>query len=212
MRKKKRDSVTGSIKQPLIKIILGGGSFFSAFIFLAAFLPKYSVTYLSIALPVGIIGITSLLWLNYQPNLWAKFLGFVSIGCLYTIVAIRSFDYLLPALGNIIKILVIATVIFSYSIPLWNLQTAKFLKGELSYTPKTKIGRFVLKISLSLLPMAGFIGAAIGLSLHRDTNNLAISSLILGPLCWLLALILPFSSYEPISSWENEKLKKTESQ
>jgi len=209
-RKSKLDPITGSTKQPWGRVFIGGLGFFGILTAMAIFLPGYSESYFFITLPIGIVGIIAFVWMNANPNLWIKLLGFIAIAALFTIIAIRSFNHLFPQLANVISPLIILTTVFAHTLPLWHLALTRFLRRELSFTPQTRTGKILLKIAFALLPISGFIGAAIGLFLHGGQDKISYRLLILGPLCWLLAVILPFSTQYPISPWEQKTNNLTE--
>lgn len=203
-----QDPVTGSIKQSWGMVVVGAFGFFGILMFMAIFLPNYSGFYVSVVMPIGFVGIVSFFWINAKPNLWAKLLGFVSISGLFMVIAIRAFSYILPEISSAITILIVISTVLAHLLPVLSLVATSFIRRELSFTPQTQVGKILLKISLALLPVGGFLGAGIGLFTHGKNQNINYILLLLGPICWLLAIILPFSTAYPISPWEYERNKK----
>ena len=200
-----QDSVTGSIKQPLGRLVLGGSIFFGVLASMAIFMPTFAKGIVPVASLMGITGLVSMVGLNYRSNLYLKFIGFVSLALLCTIIAIRSFVYLWPSASLMTSGVISFSVLIVHLLPIINSDFTWFLRGELSYKPKTGIGRIFQKKALAVLPLAGFIGGAIGLLMNGKGSELDISVIIVGPLCWFLALILPFSTTHQVSPWEPEK-------
>jgi hypothetical protein len=208
-RKKRKDQVIGITQQPVGKAIANGMLFFGILASIVFFFPHYSQLYLLPSLIIGLVGVAAFVWLNLYPDLRAKFLFYVSLATLCTMAAVRIFNYLLPDL-KIIGIVIILTVVISHSLPIVSPELTRFLRGELSFAPKTWFGRFLLKGSLFLLPIAGFIGATMGLFARGDTGELDITMLIMAPILWFLAIMLPFSTSRPISPWEGKVQSRTE--
>lgn len=199
-----QDPVTGHIKQPIGQLILGVPVFFGVLVSMVIFMPVYARNLVFVALILGLIGIITSIWLNSRPNLTLKFLNLISITSLSGLIAIRAFGYLWPRASLFMGILISTSVVAVHLLPMLNPRGTWFLRGELSYAPKTRIGKNLLKLSLALLPISGFVGATIGIFLRGRNGEIDIVVVIAGPLFWLLALLLPFSTH-PISPWERTR-------
>lgn len=197
------DPITGHIKQPLANILILIPIAYGVFAVVAFWAPDFSIDFFRLALLFWFIGVVSFAWLNYKPNLWSRFLSLFALVGLFTIIAIRIFSYLLPQFSIISQIIIIT----ANTLPMWNTELTQFIRGELSYNPSTSIGKLILKYSLMLLPIAGGLGASLGMFSNRFNHTIDFRLIILGPLCWFLAIILPFSFRHPISPWEHKKLK-----
>lgn len=201
----RQDPVTGIRRQKLGPVLFGSIPFFGFFAFVSIVSPYYSQVYLYLSLLFSIIGVISLVWANIKPNLWAKFLFYVSLSSIFATIAIRTFSFVFPSIKIATTIVVILTIATAHSLPAWNLRVAQLLRGELSYAPKSLLGKLMLKISLAVFPVAGFLGAILGLFLNSGNKELDMRILILAPLCWYLAILLPFSTHYPSSPWESTK-------
>jgi hypothetical protein len=203
-----QDPITGSIKQPVPRVILSAPIFFCVLVLAAIFMPFYREHLVMVASILGIAGTITSIWLNAKPSLILKFLNFASIAGLSGIVAIRAFEHLWPSGALLMAVLIILTVVAAHLLPIVNSNMTWFLRGELSHAPKTRIGRFLLKASLVIFPACGFIGAVIGLFLNARHGGIDIAAVIVGPLFWLLAILLPFSTAFPSSPWEPKQIPK----
>ena len=68
------------------------------------------------------------------------------------------------------------------------------------------VGKFILKISLAIIPIVGVLGASIGLYSGKLTDKKDVTVAMLGGfICWIIAFVLPFSSSQPISPWDSTK-------
>jgi hypothetical protein len=203
-RKQLRDPDTGSRKQPFIMVFLSGIILFGLFVFLGATFPYRSAFFLYLSLPFGILAPVAFLWMNFRPNLWAKMIVAISLSGLCAIIAYRAFSFLLPGISWLFAILIFGMTILGYVLPVINLGLFDFVHTELSWFPQTRIGKLILKFALVGLPVVGALGGAIGLLTRRLSGGPVILEIILGPLCWMLAVSIPFSSPEPysITPWE----------
>lgn len=88
-----------------------------------------------------------------------------------------------------------AAYILAWILPALDPALSKFLWREQT-EPKTKIGRFILGLSLSLVPIAGVLGTSIGLFKSRFEGIMG-TYLIAGPLAFVAAIGMTFSfSYQ----------------
>lgn len=206
VRKIQQDPVTGHIKQSTLDVILGVPIVYVLLILMAVFIPEYKPNnwYVSTLLLIGIIGIGASVWLNAFPNLLAKFLKFSSLASLWGVISYRSFAYLFPKYSLAFGILITATVIFTQVFPNQNPKITSLIRNEL-YTPKSKFGKYASKIAIAILPLAGCLGASVEVLSRPIHDQFAIIALILGPLGWFNALILPFATQHPASPWERKK-------
>jgi hypothetical protein len=212
-RKFKQDPITGHIKQSFADVSIGIPVAYALLIFGVVFLPQFRFLsqYLPLALALGVIGISASIWLNVNPNLWPKFLKFLSIVSFWTLISFRSFDYLFPNTSALIGLVIVTTVAIANTLPIWNTKITLLIRNEL-YSPKSQFGRFILKITFILLPLAGLIGASLQILAQHTYNKTSYTALMLGPLGWFLALLMPFATRHPISPWEYKNLKKFESE
>lgn len=202
---RKPDPITGTIRQPLGTVLIAGIPLFGFFAGVALLFPSYSRIYLYFTLTLGLLGVVSLIWINIRPNLWAKFLLHATLTSLFTIIAVRTFNGIFINFQGKVGFFIILTVLFFHSLPLWNIKATRFLRGELSYQPTSRLGKFMLKMSLALLPIAGLVGAIIGTFVKGDAGGIDTRLLVLAPLCWYLAILLPFSTPHAVSPWESKK-------
>jgi hypothetical protein len=193
---------TSRTKQPFGMVLIAGVLLLGIFASMAFLMPYYSQLYFYFSLAIWAFGVIAFVWVNLKPNIWPKFLFYLSLASLFTIIAVRTFNYLLPTLKGLVSVLIISTVVFAHTLPLWNTEVTRLLRNELSFAPKTRAGKLLLRSSLALFPTAGLIGAIIGLFMQNEINKLDIRLFVLGPLCWYLAIILPFSTHTPTSPWE----------
>jgi hypothetical protein len=196
-RKYEQDPVTGLVRQPLIKIVVAGAFVFAVLIISAATLPRYSSYYLYVSIPVGILGYASLLWNNIKPNLYARFFQYSWMSVLCMITAFRAFDNLLPRFSTFGAFIIISTVVFAHTLPIWNGTITQLIRIILS-APRTKVEKTIFQVSLAFVPLMILLGNIIS-----AFNKSAGLSVILLFLFWLMALILPFSYLSPNSPWEN---------
>lgn len=199
-KKYKQDKVTGLVEQSLLKVTIGGALFFVVLIIMSTVLPTFSNYHLYISVVIGIFGYINLIWINIRPNLLARFYLNVSISLLCMIVAFRALDNLMPKFSLYGEIIIVTIIIMAHTLPMWNLPIVNFIRNEVS-TPKTKLGKIILKVSLILIPFIGIISAGITSTLYRE-NKTAGASFILLFLSILFAVILPFAYRYPSSPWE----------
>lgn len=173
-RRHKQDPQTGLVRQPLSSIILGGVLFFVILVMVILIHPDFSSNYLYISIPMSLLGFGSLIWINVRPNLYARFFLNIGISGLCVIITFRAFGNLLPQFSFWGRVLIFITVIFAHTLPMWNSATANFIRNELS-APKTKIGKFVFRASLLLIPFIGILGAMLESILPREGKSKALS-------------------------------------
>lgn len=200
VRKIRPDPKTGVVKQPLGKVILGGTLVFGVLILTSAIFPAFASCYLYITVPAGIFGLTSLVWLNVRPNLYARFFLNIFISVLCLIIAFRGLDNIFPQYSYINALLIFSIGAFAHSLPIRSPATAKFLREELS-APKTKIGKIVFRVSLAIIPIIGILSAMVESILNRENKSVALS-MVLIILGLLVSVVLPFGYRFPSSPWE----------
>lgn len=201
--KHKQDPKTGLIRQPLSQVILGGVFFFLVLAGVAAIHPHFSSFYMYISIPVGLLGFTSLIWINIRPNLYARFLLNLGISGLCVMIAFRAFGNLLPQFSFWGGAFIMSTTIFAHTLPLWSPSWASFVRDELS-APKTKPGKIVFRVSLLLFPFVGVLGALLEAILQREGKSKSLSLIFL-MIFWFLAIGLPFAYRFPSSPWEGKR-------
>lgn len=206
IRKVQQDPVTGHIKQSTLDVLLGIPIVYVLLILMAVFIPEFKLNYwyFSALLLIGILGVGASVWLNALPNLWAKFLKFASMASLWGIISYRSFAYLLPNFSLVVGMLITATIIFTQVLPSQKPKITSLIRNEM-YFPKSEFGKYASKIAIAILPIAGCLGAFIAVLSRPFYDQYSIIALILGPLGWFNALILPFATQHPASPWESRK-------
>jgi hypothetical protein len=202
-RKNKIDPVTGSIRQPWPLIFLGAVFIFGGLSFALMSFPYLSSSYIWASFVFGLVGVMLMLWINYFPNLWVKWVLFMDLITLCTLFAIRCYVYLFPEMELLWVMIIVATVVFSYIIPLVNHSLTRFLRVELT-SPQTSAGKKIYVIGLFLGPLAGLIGTLGGMLIVRESNN-TLLAVLAGSFLWLIAIFLPFSSRYPISPFERKE-------
>lgn len=183
IKKIQQDLITGHIKQSLADVLFGIPIGYLILIGMAALIPQPRLTYMFLVslLIIGIIGISASIWLNASPNLWAKFLKFLSQTILWLIISYRSFEYFFPTLSLFILALIFLTVAYAQTLPIWKPEITSLIRNEL-YAPKSQIGKVSLRFTLAILPFAGFIGASLQLIIRQSYDKTSLTALILGPL------------------------------
>jgi len=192
-------------RPPLWFILLGSVGLFGINVFSAKSLPYDSDFYFYLALPFGIAGAFALTWTNSFPNLRRKMMVIIagiSLSCISGIISYRAFSYLIPEIAWLFLLLIPGTIIGAYTMYLWNPELRRLLQEELSFAPKTKAGRQLLKYTLFLFPIAGALRAGIATVSRRSFGGPTFMELILGPLCWFIAIVITFSRIEPKIVWE----------
>ena len=145
-----------------------------------------------------VIGITSIIfaipiaiwnWKVYSKASRKTLTALLSIQIL--IIGFRSWNqvyshfWLYPMTGAYILAWFLPAIDPALSKLLWREQTA----------PKTKLGRLILGLSLSLVPVAGVLGSSIGMFRSRF-EGITGMYLIAGPLSFVTAIAIAISSYQ----------------
>lgn len=194
------DPETGWVKQPLAGAILAGFGVFFLLASVSSILPSISIQYVSVSLPLGVLGTASFIWLNLHPNLYARFFLNVALAGLCSLIAYRSIAFLLPIRPGFLAGLILTTVIAAHTLPLWNVKAARSLRLALAM-PGTKLGRIVIAGWVMLMLGAGVAGPVLASMRHLE-GRYAPGSLLSGMTTWLFALLLPFAHRFPSSPWE----------
>lgn len=133
-----------------------------------------------IAVPIGI-------W-NWKSYSWLSRLLFSFLWTIQLLgIGIKTWIYNLPEIWvyplSLIYVLawILPGLIPKFSEILWREQTA----------PQTKIGKYILGAAISLAPVAGAVGASLGIFTSRF-NGLGKTYLIAGPLFITLAIAISF--------------------
>jgi len=196
--KLEEDPTTGVVKQPLIYIILGGWIVFAVLVWVSVIIPYYSIYFLYVTLPAGILGYLSLIWLNSRPNLYARFFINIGIAIPCAVISFRIFDDLLPGFSIICAALIAAIIVFAHVLPIQSPSLANLIRREL-FAPKTKRGKLFFRVSLLAVFAIMFLSIPVGLITNKDPRIFALSFLAL-----LMAIIMPYSYRAPSSPWENQ--------
>jgi hypothetical protein len=198
--KVKQDPTTGVVKQPLGRVILAGMVFFGVLVMGATIFPYSASSFLVISVPIGIVGYASFIWINVNPNLYARFFFNVCISALCLIVSLRCLDSLLHQYFYYGATAIIALVTFAHILPIINPRVTKTIRDELS-APKTKIGKYAFKMALLLIPLVGIGSAMLTSFLFREDKLAGLAPILL---FWsfIVSIILPFAYRFPSSPWE----------
>ncbi|MFT3893856.1 MAG: hypothetical protein QM730_19675 [Anaerolineales bacterium] len=205
-KKPKRDPVTGYVKQPIGNIVVIFPSLYFFLTFAIFWFPYISLIYLYVSLLLGFTGMVSIIWLNYKPNLWMRFLYHLSLTGFFALIAERVLGFILRKFFPIPELVIITSIVFANILPIWNPKLTQQIKEEL-FAPRTSLGKTVFKFSVLLFPIAGTVGAAVGLLTNKVGQKGLSGMIIAAPIFWFLALILPFSTRYAISPWQYNKLK-----
>lgn len=204
MKTKQKDPTAETIKQPIGLIILSAGGFFLILVLGNTILPIPSGVYFCLSSLIGILGFTSYVWVRTSPSLYARFFFNIGFSSMFLLMGIRNFEYLFPQIAKLGIVGFICLVIFTHTLPMWNMKTANFIRNEL-YAPKTKIGKIIFRLSLLFIPVIWVVSAGV-----RSKNNDFVVSFILLIVSLLVAIIMPFIYRSPSSPWEHDLINKPE--
>ena len=198
------------VKHPLARWrwwqVLGVACFsYGIFGLMIGFFPAYSSAAIFVGMALATVGVVASLW-NWRTYDWqARFLT-VSIWSLMLLaLSVRSLTRLISPWWVAVAILG-ATYLLSWALPVRAPTISALLWREQS-TPQTRIGRWFLAACIALLPIAGVLGANIGMFGNRfgqDTFVLAVAGL----LGLVAALAVSFAaSYQlwPLRPWANRR-------
>jgi hypothetical protein len=205
VKKSKKGRSPDTKMNSLIRGTIGGIAGFVIFTAAAGLIPTISLTAFCISLVNGLMFICASIWLNLNlANLHARFFYFLTLAFYFVIIAYRGFAAIMPRYALYVGLIIIATVALSNSLPVWNPKITRRLRTEL-VTPKSKLGRAIFLAFILAVPAVGvfiyFFRDLLGIQ-----NKIVAESLILSFICWLLALILPFSNSIPSTPWEKHEL------
>jgi hypothetical protein len=130
------------------------------------------VTVLTFSVTIAIC----IMWNILRPNWWASFIAAFSIASLILAAAIHSLGYVL---SNWIWFLpLLGVYLLAWALPAINLRLAKFLHTEQT-TPQTRSGQGCMTVALSVLGIAGPLGAIVGLGSSRLYGS-GVSMIVVG--------------------------------
>lgn len=171
-------------------------------------LPPFSVAGLLLGLALAVVAVVAALWSWWNYEWWARFIVTGIWTLMFFAMTARAWTAIVPSLGLWLVPFVI-TYLLSWALPIISPSLSEFLWREQT-TPQTKLGRFLLAAGLSLAPVAGTLGAIIGMFGSRF-GELSGTLLIIAILGSIATVIITFSvSYQlwPERPWAIAKTKE----
>jgi len=165
---------------------------FGTFGFIISFMPPRTFSSEIIGIASIIFAIPIALW-NWKVYSWSSRL---TISALWSIqvfiigfrawIQVYPFYWLYLIFGAYLLAWILPAIYPSFSKLLWREQTA----------PQTKLGRVILSLSLSLVPVAGVLGSNVGIFRSRF-EGIQGTYMIAGPLSFVAVILIVFSySYQ----------------
>jgi hypothetical protein len=202
--KAKYDFMNSGAKHPLIMVLIAGSFLFMLLILIVIIFSDYSKPYFYSSILLGVVGIVSFVWLQLRPNLYARFLAITCLSGLFLLVACRAFGNLFPHVASPGILIITSIVLFFHTLPIWNSESASFIREELS-NPKTIVGRALYKLVILFVPIIGVTGVVLARVMQ---NSNKISSFMFLLIFLPMAIIMPYGGRTPSSPWEHDILKK----
>lgn len=174
---------------------------FGLFGFIIAIMPPRSLSFQVLGITSIVIAVVFSLW-NWEVYSWASR---ITLGALWSIqfftIGIRSWFQVYPTIW---LYPIVSIYLLAWTLPAIDPTVSKFLWREQN-TPQTRLGRILVSSALSLAPVAGALGASIGMFGSRFTGITGVY-LISAPLSCSVAIGMAFSfAYQlwPIRPWAN---------
>jgi hypothetical protein len=168
--------------------------------------PPFSFDGLKFGLLLAVIGTLAGIWNWWNYDWWARLI----MGGVWTLmiaaITARAWTSILPA-SRIWQVSLLFAFFLGWLLPAISPSLSKFLWQEQS-TPQTRIGRGVLAICISIAPVAGAIGASIGMFGSRFGDS-EVALLVGAGLGTVGTVIIPFAiSYQlwPGRPWAKRKI------
>lgn len=180
------DPITGSVRQPLWRMIIAVPIFYGALSYLIASFPQKILIWQNLGFILAILSGGLTFWMNYRPSQIAKSLVFTSLASMFMLISIRSFSFLFPNSKVVWILLIVLSFVMTYLPQLF--QQPSLLKSEFFQK-----GNYYLPF---ILPAIGLVGTIFGLITTR-ANMLHVQAVFLGLIAWLLGIALSFSLSPP---------------
>jgi len=180
--------------------IFAGIVFYGTIIVIFNILTPASLIYMRVLFGLGLIGTISLVLDKLHSTSLSRFFHYTAISVACIILATHIFSDLFPNYKLYVASFIGGTAVFAHALPIWNPKTANLIRREL-VSPKTNPGRFILYVSIALIPIIGFVASLLA-SLLNKTGNSPLVINIIGTLSWFVALIAPYSNISSSSPWE----------
>lgn len=190
------------------QVIAAGGFGFGILGSLIGLLPPFSLPAFKIGLTLAAIAVVTGLWNWWAYTFWSRLISAGIWSLMMLGITVRAWMGVVPVVGLWLVPLLVAFFL-GWALPALSPSISKFLWQE-QMTPQTRIGRALLAIGLTVAPVAGTLGASIGMfgSRFDDIEGTPLFIAVLGTIG---SLILPFTfSYQlwPERPWAIEKTKE----
>jgi hypothetical protein len=139
---------------------------------LATFIPNYSSIFLILSILLTTIGAIGAILVGRKRRRLGQLLFANAFFLLFLMLGARAW---LKIVGNVSlwavwMVLILIAYCLAWALPSLNPKISGLLWKE-QYSPETKIGKLLLKISAVILPIAGTGGAFIGMYSSNDSNR-----------------------------------------
>ncbi len=173
---------------PFWKILGAGLLGFGGFGLIIIILPPQNLMSIIFGSVTGLVGILVGIW-NWKVYNWASKFTVSTLWSMQTLsIGIRAWVYALPTIW---LYPMIGGYLFAWTLPALYPEISKVLWREQT-APETRLGKILLGLSISLAPVAGALGANLGMftSRFQGLNGLY---LVVGPLFIILSIGFAFA-------------------
>ena len=158
---------------------------------LIGLLPTYSSSALAVGLSLATVATAASLW-NWRTYAWAaRSATSMILSLMIFLLASRSLASVLGPMWMSVLLLLLVYLV-SWLLPIVAPRLSARIWRE-QMTPQTRLGRGCLALSIAVAPVAGVLGASVGLFGHRFGQGDAIY-LVGGLLAWVGALGISFAA------------------
>jgi len=184
---------TSHIKSPLSWWQITAVSFFGfgVLALLFAFIPpSYSPTSLKIGLALAIIATVAAVW-NWRTGIWWARFSVTFLGSLqFLAISMRAWNGAVPIVWVWI-FPILGAYLIAWALPAISPAVSSFLWREHT-VPQTRLGRLLLGLIITLGPVAGVLGASLGMFGSRS-GEIGLSLAVLGSLMSITAISIAFA-------------------